>query len=301
MKVLVIGARGQLAIALKEVATFQQVNVTTLGRPELDLVRPKSIRSAVKRLEPQIVINTAAYTAADEAEEHADLAYALNRDGAHDVAKVCAETNTPLIHISTDYVFDGSARRPNSEVDCTIPLNVYGMSKLEGERAVSESIEQHVILRTAWVHSPFANNFVKTILSMTENQHEIRIVNDQIGNPTYAPHLATGILEMCRQITRRESKTSPWGTYHLTGSGEATWYELAREVVERSRSLGGPTTRLRAITTREYPTKAIRPADSRLDCSKCQDAFGIKLPEWRSGVADCVKRLLTQSIADIGE
>jgi dTDP-4-dehydrorhamnose reductase len=295
MKLLVIGAQGQLARSLVEAATSQHFDVVPLGRPQFDLLQPESIDGALKLLEPQIVINTAAYTAVDKAEEEPDLTCAINSDGARRVAEACATTKTPLIHISTDYVFDGSKRKPKRESDPTAPINVYGRSKLDGERAVAAICPQHLLLRTAWIYSPFGHNFAKTVLRLAESRSEFNVVDDQIGNPTYAPHLAAGILQIARQILKGGSHSLPWGTYHLAGSGEASWHRLACEVLDRSASLGGRTARVRAITTSQYPTRAKRPADSRLNCSKCTDTFGVTLPEWRSGVADCVARLLAES------
>jgi dTDP-4-dehydrorhamnose reductase len=295
MKLLVIGAKGQLARSLIEVATSQHFDLVALGRPQLDLLNAESIARALMQVEPQVVVNTAAYTAVDKAEEEPDLAYAVNSDGARQVAEACATMDTPLIHMSTDYVFDGSKREPKRESDPTAPLNVYGHSKLNGERAVAAACLEHLILRTAWIYSPFGHNFVKTMLRLAESRPELNVVDDQIGNPTYAPHLAAGILQLARQILEYGSQGFAWGTYHIAARGEASWCQLACEVLDCSASLGGPTSRVRAITTSQFPTKARRPADSRLDCSKFTNTFGVMLPDWRSGVADCVARLLGEN------
>jgi dTDP-4-dehydrorhamnose reductase len=295
MKLLVIGAQGQLGRSLVEVGTSQDPSVVALGRPDVDLLDSASIIRAIDRVKPHLVVNAAAYTLTDKAESEPELAHAINAEGASNVAEACAGRDTPLIHISTDYVFDGCTSVPYSEQSLAAPLNVYGHSKLQGERSVAAACAQHAILRTAWVYSPFGHNFVRTMLRLAESRSELNVVNDQIGNPTYAPHLAAAVLQIAGHMVEGGGHQFPWGIYHVTGTGEATWYQLAREVLERSASLGGPVTQIRAITTSQYPTKARRPADSRLDCAKCTSIFGVTLPDWRSGVVDCVVRLLAEN------
>jgi dTDP-4-dehydrorhamnose reductase len=293
MKLLIIGAKGQLARSLAEVAVSKQVVARCIGRPELDLLEPESIERAIAQVGPcTVIINAGAYTAVDKAEEDCDLAYSINRDGARHVAEACAARNRPLIHISTDYVFDGIKTQPKRESDPARPINVYGLSKLEGERSVAAVAAQHVILRTSWIYSPFGNNFVKTMLRLAESNPQLAIVDDQIGNPTYAPHLAAGILQIARRIKQNNGDALPWGIYHLSGTGEASWYQLARKVLECSANLGGPVAQISPISTNQCPTRAQRPADSRLDCSKCAETFGVTLPDWRCAIEDCVARLL---------
>ena len=293
MKVLVIGAQGQLSRALVELAKSTNISVVTAGRPELDLLKPSTVARAVEAAAADVVVNAAAYTAVDEAEVEPELAYATNAEGAGHVAEACARKDTPLIHISTDYVFNGALARPYREDDQAAPPGVYGQSKLEGERRVADAWQRHVILRTAWVYSPFGHNFVKSMLRLAANQSEIRVVNDQVGNPTYAPHLAAGILAVARQIASFIEDDLRWGVYHVAGRGEATWFRLAQEVFAQSKPLGGPVAHARPICTDEYPTLARRPANSRFDCSKCAGVFGVRLPEWPIGVAECVRRLVT--------
>jgi dTDP-4-dehydrorhamnose reductase len=292
MKLLVIGAQGQLARSLVEVGTSQDLSVVALGRPEVDLLDSASIIRAIDRVKPHLVVNTAAYTSTDKAESEPELAHAINAEGASNVAEACAGRDTPLIHISTDYVFDGHTLEPYREDSPTAPLNVYGSSKLEGERRVAAACPQHLIVRTARLHSRFAQNFVKTILRLAESQSELAVVDSQIGNPTYAPHLAAGIATLASRVVEGTSSSVPWGIYHLAGSGEATWYGLAQEALSRSAALGGPVAEIRPISAADYPSPACRPADSRLDCSKCFDAFGVRLPDWPIGVAECVARLV---------
>ena len=200
MKVLVIGAQGQLARSLLEFAKSADISVVAVGRPELDLLKPTTVARAIEDAASDVVINTAAYTAVDKAEAEPELAYAINAEGAGRVAEACARKNIPLIHISTDYVFNGALARPYREDDQAAPLGVYGQSKLEGERRVADVWQRHIILRTAWVYSPFGHNFVKSMLRLAANRSEIGVVDDQVGNPTYAPHLAAGILAVARQI-----------------------------------------------------------------------------------------------------
>jgi dTDP-4-dehydrorhamnose reductase len=293
MKLLVTGTQGQLARSLLEVAKLPDTSVVALGRPELDLLNPTTILfRAIDGAAPDVVINAAAYTATDKAEAEPELAYAINAEGAGRVAEVCERRNTPLIHISTDYVFGGGVTGPYREADRAAPLGVYGHSKLEGERRVADRCQRHIILRIAWVHSPFGDNFVKSMLQIAKGRSEIGVVDDQIGNPTYALHLAAGILAIARQILTSPDKEPPWGIYHAAGSGETTWFRFAQEVFSQSERLRGPMARLRPISTTEYSVAAKRPADSRLDCSKCARVFGVRLPDWTIGVAECVWRLV---------
>jgi dTDP-4-dehydrorhamnose reductase len=292
MKLLVIGTQGQLARSLLEVAKPHDISVVAVGRPELDLLNPTTIFRTIDGAASDVVINAAAYTAVDGAESEPELAYAINAEGAGRVAKVCARRNRPLVHISTDYVFGQGVTGPYREGDPAAPLGVYGHSKLEGERRVADLCQRHIILRTAWVYSPFGHNFVKSMLRLAESRSELGVVDDQIGNPTYAPHLAAGILAIARQIQTSQDKEPPWGIYHAAGSGETTRFRFAQEVFSQSARLGGPGVRLRPISTTDYPTPAKRPADSRLDCSKCARVFGVRLPNWPIGVAECVGRLV---------
>ena len=291
MKLLVIGTKGQLARSLLELTRPPDLSVITVGRPDIDLLNPPKICRAIRRADCDVVINAAAYTAVDKAESEPKLAYAINADGAASIAEACALTNTPLIHISTDYVFGGVGEGPYRESDEVTPLGAYGRSKLEGERRVADLWDKHIILRTAWIYSPFGHNFVKTMLSLAESRPELSVVDDQIGNPTYALHLAAGIIAIA-QVQTDLDRDASWGLYHLAGSGETTRFRFALSVFSQSERLGGPTARLRAISTAEHPTPAKRPPDSRLDCSKCERVFGVRLPDWTIGVGECVQRLM---------
>ncbi len=292
MKLLVAGATGQLGRSLARIAGQRGIEIAALGRSKLDLTDPESVKDTITQLMPEFVINAAAYTGVDAAEKNSDLAFAINRDGAARLAKTCAEDGIPIIHISTDYVFDGLKIPAYAETDQCRPLGVYGRSKLEGERAVIAANPHHIIVRTSWLYSPFEHNFVKTMLHLAQTHDKIDVVDDQFGNPTYVPHLAGGILQLAGHLYRTGHDDKPWGIYNMTGAGHATWCGFAREVLACSARLGGPTASVRPITTSEYPTPAKRPANSRLDCSKLSSIFGIALPDWRTGTAECVSELI---------
>ena len=292
MRLLIAGWHGQLARALIEAAPAERdIEAMAIGRPGLDLVRPGTIHAALAESRPDVIINSAAYTAVDKAESEPDAAFALNRDGAALLAEAAARRGAAIIHVSTDYVFDGRKTGAWSEDDPTGPLNVYGRSKLAGEAAVRAANPRHVILRTSWVHGPHGTNFVRTMLRLARDRPELRVVDDQTGSPTYAPHLAGAILAVARAIVARGAAT-PFGTYHLAGSGTTTWCGLARETMVVSARLGGPSVPVQAITTADYPTPAARPRNSVLDCGRIAQAFDVTLPDWRIGVGDGVARLL---------
>lgn len=295
MRLLIAGWQGQLARALVEAAAARpEIKAVALGRPGLDLVRPGTIHATLADTRPDIVINTAAYTAVDKAEQEETAAMALNAEGAGLIAAAAAKRGAAIIHISTDYVFDGAKPTPYVETDPTGPINAYGRSKLAGEQAVADVNPHHLILRTAWVHSPFGANFVKTMLRVGRERAEVRVVDDQTGSPTYAPHLARAILDIAAKVIAAGDGT-PWGVYHAAGSGTVSWCGLAREVFAQSARRGGPIPTVTAIPTSAYPTPARRPANSRLDCGKLATTFGVRLPDWQVGVEDCVTRLLSAS------
>jgi dTDP-4-dehydrorhamnose reductase len=293
LRILVIGASGQLARSLVAVGQAAPTRVTAVGRPEVDLLLPETIAAAVDRHAPALVVNAAAYTAVDRAEDDPDLAHAINSAGAGAVASACQRRGIPIIHVSTDYVFDGRKAQPYAEIDPTAPLCVYGHSKLAGERSVAAGCQCHIILRTSWLVSPYGHNFVKTMLRMAEARSRIDVVDDQHGTPTFAPHLASCILAIGHAIARHPS-AGPWGVYHAAGSGEASWCDVAREVFLNSSRLKGPSAQVLPIRAADYPRPARRPANSRLDCGKLIATFGTGLPGWRSGIAECVHALATR-------
>lgn len=292
MKLLVIGRTGQVAQALLETAPAD-ITLVAKGRPELDILNTASIAAALDLDAPDLVINASAYTAVDAAESDAAAATALNATGPADLARATAARSIPLIHISTDYVFDGASDRPYREDDPVSPLGVYGRSKLEGEHAVAALNPQHLIVRTAWVYSPVGKNFVKTMLRLAADREEVSVVSDQIGNPTSAHALAEALLQMARRVTQQPD-ASLFGTYHASGTGEASWADLAEHVFAVSSSLSGPQARVRRIPSSGYPTPVTRPANSRLDCSKLQQTFGNRLPAWQESATDVTTRLIKE-------
>jgi dTDP-4-dehydrorhamnose reductase len=295
MRLLIAGWQGQIARGLVEAApACPDVTACAVGRAALDICEARSIERALSQIEPSIVINSAAYTAVDKAESEAERAFALNRDGAKMLAEAAARRGIPIIHISTDYVYDGRKSEPYVEGDATHPMSIYGSSKLEGEDAVRQANSKHIVLRTSWIFSPSGRNFVKTMLAQAAEGKRLRVVNDQRGSPTYAPHLVAAILELARQLSARKGDAGRWGVYHAAGTGTTTWLGLAEEVFRRSAALGGPTAEVEAISSADYPTPAARPANSQLDCTKLERTFGLRLPTWQVGVAECVQRIINE-------
>jgi dTDP-4-dehydrorhamnose reductase len=296
MRILVTGTEGQVARALAErAARSQDVSVSLVGRPEFDLTDLDGVTATIHRVDCDIVVNAAAYTAVDQAESEPELAQAINEAGARAVATAARDKGIPVVQLSTDYVFDGTLVRPYVETDPVQPLGVYGRSKLAGEQAVAAANPDHAILRTAWVYSPFGKNFVKTMLRVGQDRDELAVVGDQHGAPTNALDIADCVVEVCRKLTTRRDDPTLRGTFHMTGTGYTTWADFAARIFATSARHGGPTARVRTITTAEYPTPATRPANSRLDCTKLQERYAIRLPEWPASLDRCVERLLRTS------
>ncbi len=290
-RVLVIGRSGQLAQSLASRFACREIDAVFRGRPELDLTNLGDVSCALAEIEPAVVINAAAYTAVDKAEQDRDAAFKVNAAGPAILATLAATRGIPLIHISTDYVFDGLKRTPYVEDDAVAPLGVYGASKAEGEFAVRQMQPQHVILRTSWVYSAHGTNFVKTMLRLAAERPEVSVVNDQHGTPTSAADLADVCLSIASRIAK-DAGSVPWGTYHAAGSGETTWHGFAAEIFARTRTAGLKTPHLKAIGTAEYPTPACRPANSRFDCRKLEAAFGLRLPPWKLSLSACLDDLI---------
>jgi dTDP-4-dehydrorhamnose reductase len=283
---LVIGSGGQLARALKSL----QPDALFLDRARADLSHPQSLSQALEGYDPYALINAAAYTQVDNAEKEEALATTVNAESPAVMAAYCARRRIPFVHFSTDYVFDGSGDAPWKENDSTAPLNAYGRSKLAGERAVAHAGGKHLIFRTSWVYDAEGKNFLNTILRLASDREELRIINDQFGAPTYAPHLAGGALAALEKAMRRPE--FPSGVYHLCNQGVTTWHGFASLIVEHARRLDKPV-KVKTITpipAREYPLPAARPHNSRLDCARALSMFGVSLPDWRDGVAQCMER-----------
>lgn len=297
MRILVAGAAGQLARSLAETqGRDASLEIVCRGRPDLDLVDPASLARVVEALAPKVVVNAAAYTAVDKAEKDAAQAFAINATGAGALAEAAARIGAPIIHVSTDYVFDGTSTSPYRETDPTSPLGVYGASKLAGEEAVRHGNPRHVVMRTSWVHSPFGQNFVKTMLRLAGERPRLRVVADQTGNPTYAPHLADAVLAVARVIAVPDDRLpqGAWGTFHCAGSGYTTWHGFAEAIMSEAAACGAPSVAVDAITTAEFPTPARRPASSRLDCGWLAEVYGIVMPPYLDGVRECVAALAAE-------
>lgn len=294
MRIAVTGRTGQVVQSLLARAEAAGVAVIPVGRPGLDLERPESVLPALAAARPDCIVNAAAYTAVDRAETEPDLALRINGEGAGAVAAAAADLGVPLIQISTDYVFDGMAPRPWRETDPTAPLSAYGRSKLAGEEAVSASAADWTILRAAWVYSPYGANFVKTMLRLAETRDEVGVVCDQLGSPTSALDLADAIIAVAKALVARPGDAALRGVFHAAGTGEASWADLAEAVFAASAALGGPSAAVRRIATRDYPTPARRPGNSRLDCRLLAERHGLRLPPWRDSVQTCVVALLAQ-------
>lgn len=289
--ILVAGGAGQVARAMANLPVPAGIRIVTRGRPQLDLLEPRSIESAFEDLKPDLVVNAAAYTAVDQAESEEAAAFALNATAAGELAATAARSGVPMIHISTDYVFDGTNAEPYVESDPVAPLGVYGRSKLAGEEAVAAANPDHVILRTAWVYSPVGKNFIKTMLRVGSARDELGVVHDQRGNPTSAADIAAGILEIATQVLSGKTPVKP-GVYHMTAQGEASWAEFAEHIFQCSAKAGGPVADVKRITSAEYPTPVARPANSRLNCTKIAEAYGVVLPHWQGSTQACVEQLV---------
>ena len=279
--ILILGGSGQLARALEDAAT---VPVVRVGRPEFDFDRPDSVAETMARVSPWLVVNAAAYTAVDAAETDAEAAWRANRDGPATLARLCRDADVPLIHVSTDYVFDGTKGAPYLETDPVSPLGVYGASKLAGEQAVLESGARAIVLRTSWVYAPIGKNFVRTMLTVGKTRDRLTVVADQRGCPTVAADLADAILAIAARLRADGWHDRFGGVFHAAGTGETTWHGLAVAVFEEAARHGAKQPEVAPIKTADWPTPVRRPADSRLDCTRLEEVFGVRLPPWRDSL-----------------
>jgi dTDP-4-dehydrorhamnose reductase len=279
--ILVTGGSGQLARAL--VAGAGARAVMRVGRPEFDFDAPDRLHVILDRVQPALIVNAAAYTAVDRAESEPDAAYRANRDGPARLAAYCAGAGIPLIHVSTDYVFDGLKGAPYVETDPTGPTGVYGASKFAGEQAVAASGARAIVLRTSWVYAATGKNFLVTMLNAARKTRALRVVADQRGCPTSADSLAAAILAIADRLAAGWDDRLA-GVYHAAGSGATTWHGFAEAVFARAERHGLTRPTVTPIATADWPTPARRPPDSRLDCGKLHRAFGLRLPEWRDSV-----------------
>ncbi len=288
--ILVIGRSGQIAQALARLGRIDRREIITAGRPETDLTRPDTLAAALARHGPAIVINAGAYTAVDEAENAREEAFAINAAGAGHLARACAEAGIPLLHVSSDYVFDGEARRPYREDDAIAPLSAYGASKAGGEAEVLEAGGRHVILRTSWLYSERGRNFLTTMLRLGRERANLAIVDDQTGSPSYAADVAGAIARIVSTVLVGP-REDIWGTFHFASAGSTTWFGFAAEIFARAESERWPAPNLKPITTAEYPTLARRPAYSVLDSGRIARVFGITPPDWREALGRCMDRI----------
>ena len=294
MKIVLFGKSGQVGWELQR-ALAPLGEVISFGRgpdhPSADFTKPENLADAIRSIKPDVIVNAAAYTSVDTAEDESKLAYLINAEAPRVLAQEAARSGACLVHYSTDYVFDGSGATPWSETDVPSPLNVYGASKLAGERAIQESGCRHLIFRTSWVYSARGNNFLKTILRLSAEREELSIVDDQIGAPTGA--------ELLADVTAQALKTvlgsgNDFGLYHLTAAGETSWHGYAKFVLELARKQVAnlKTSAVLPVASADWPTKARRPLNSRLSTAKLRETFGLDLPDWRQGVERVMFKLL---------
>lgn len=292
MRILVTGKEGQVDTSLQASGERLGLGIFRIGLPEIDLSKPETLEDAVREINPDVIISSAAYTAVDKAEKDTELAQKINGDAPGELARLAAELDIPILHLSTDYVFAGDKDGAYDETDIPAPVSIYGKTKLSGEEQIRAATENHVILRTAWVYSPYGNNFVKTMLRLGETRDELNVVADQHGCPTYAPEIARALLAVAQQVAVDRDPTLR-GMFHLTGEGETTWAEFAEAIFAGAEARGRKPVRVRPILTSEYPTPAKRPANSRLNGNKLDDIYGLRLDPWRESLDACLNQLIT--------
>jgi len=281
-KILVIGAGGQLGQCLKTVAERRGISEIVFPlEQEANILNQGLLNSLLEKEKPKFVINCAAYTAVDKAEDEVDLSKAVNETGAANLARACKANGVTLVHVSTDFVFEGNEVKLLKEDDIANPINVYGVTKLDGENAVINILDEHFILRTSWLYSEYANNFVKTMLKLGAERDELGIIADQVGTPTYAIDLANTIFD----IIRSENKS--YGLYHYSNEGVTSWFDFAKAIFDISNT----SVKVNPIPGSAYPTKAKRPAFSVMDKSKIKSTFNVQIPYWRDSLVECIKQL----------
>jgi dTDP-4-dehydrorhamnose reductase len=288
MKILVTGVNGQVGFYLsKQLADDQTIKCIALDRPSLDITNKKLVREKINKFEPDVVINAAAYTAVDKAEQEVEAAYKINADAAGYIASAAADVGAPIFHISTDYVFSGEKDIPYNEEDAVGPIGVYGKSKLKGELLVAKHNPKYIILRTSWVFGVHGSNFVKTMLSLGKTKNELGIISDQKGAPTFAEDISNTLIKMAGDYQNKGN--IPWGVYHYSGFPYVTWYDFAQEIfrlAEIENLLVKPRPRLIPLTTKQYPTPAKRPKYSMLDCEKIVTNFEVAQSDWEKAITN---------------
>jgi dTDP-4-dehydrorhamnose reductase len=296
--ILLFGANGQLGRELIAAARDAQIRIVGPDMKEVDIVDPAAVGDAITQLRPGLVINAAAYTKVDRAESEPQSAWRINAIGAKVLAELADSAGIPIIHISTDYVFDGTKIGPYLEDDPVAPIGVYGRSKAAGEAAVRQAAPRHLILRTAWLYGRYGDNFVKTVIRLSAERDELRIVADQFGSPTSAADLAQAMLAA---VPRLLSADATYGTFHLVGSGATSWFGFAERIVAGQASITGRRPKLTPIATADYPTAARRPQNSVLDCRRLAETFGIRMGPWQEAVDRTVTQILSSDTsAEVG-
>jgi dTDP-4-dehydrorhamnose reductase len=292
LRLLVLGANGQVGRELTRAAKIASFEVRPLGHEELDIGDKAALRAAIGP-SFDLVVNAAAYTAVERAESDVANAFRINAEAPRHIAEACATANVPMVHFSTDYVFDGAISRPYTEADQTNPLGIYGQSKLDGEEAVRRTLPKHIILRTSWIYAAHGQNFVRTMLRLGErNERELSVVDDQTGCPTAARDLAEAVIRLAPLL---KEERLPWGTYHCAGSGVTTWYGFANEIFRLRKVLTGMTPpAVKPVPSSQYPSKCPRPKNSALDCGLLRQRAGIELRPWPSALQEVMTDLLPE-------
>ncbi len=290
MKIFVTGSKGQLGHELLIQGNNSGYEILPADLPDLDITDKTQVKHRLERFQPSFVVNAAAYTNVDKAETEQNFAFAVNRDGPANLAEACAKLEIPLIHISTDFIFDGKKSSPYIESDPVSPLSVYGKSKQEGENEVRSRLKKHIILRTAWLYGVHGQNFVKTMLRLGREKEVISVVSDQFGSPTSAADLAEAVLQIISRI--KYSDDINWGTYHYCGHGITTWHVFAKEIINLAKHyIPIKTITVKPISTAEYPTKATRPCFSALDCNLIKKNFGINIKPWQDSLKTVIRQV----------
>ncbi len=294
MNILITGSKGQLGWELmRQGGDF---NLLGLDLPELDITRKENIAECTKDFLPDLVINSAAYTNVDKSESDVQTAFAVNKDGAANLADFCKKRKIPLIHISTDFVFDGKKTSPYVETDPVSPLGIYGKSKAEGEETVRNILKEHIIIRTAWLYGVHGHNFAKTMIRLGQEREDLGVVADQQGCPTCAADLAEALIRIAQRIGSKENIV--WGTYHYCGKGITTWHGFTEKIMELARPYFSIRTRkVNAITTAQYPTPARRPAYSALNCSQIQKNFGVETKDWTESLKKTIAQIAESGVS----
>jgi dTDP-4-dehydrorhamnose reductase len=293
--IIITGHKGMLGSDLLPLLINAGFDAVGLDVDELDITNAEDVLKHFKDVKPDLVINCAAYTAVDKAESDIDAAFAVNRDGPRNLAHACRDFNIPLIHISTDYVFDGTISTAYCEDDPVNPLGVYGESKWEGEECIRANLDRHIIIRTAWLYGVNGNNFVKTMIRLSKERNEIRVVSDQYGCPTWTGDLADAIVKVSEKILK-DSDGTPWGTYHYSGAGKTTWYDFTKAIVANKdrKEPTGKSVKVMPIPSCEYPTPTKRPECSALDCTKIIKNFDIRPRSWGEALELMFEELYSQ-------